>query len=788
AIRAGILLFGGVGDEPEDEEGVVAPPISCQTDLETWQHQWPELVLPVLNGSTARRRLSLGVTLWAATLPEAKVAIGNGSPWELELVDEAAEQARLTALADIPPDADEDEAPAIEPHEYCPPMNAVSLAAELGLAITAKAGAGAALPAGENFAEGLVQMRHALDAMLPKHTASEKAFLEAAAEAAAEGAAGAAAKPAPIKQVHDDDNDEDLESVASEKKALVPLAEVQRRGCVYFVLHADADAAFNEEACTYSFAEGTTMTQAEIVEYYVDLCAAEPLLKLLVVRGGVNPGGGPGQEQPTNGAHKAASVSPLPFPCYPLRSSFLAVCDFVKEKWQLEKEQAIPLMTYRDWEGDECIFNTTSFKEATDRNFTRDNLVTTVFHLATDIPVCMGVASILWFLVLFSCCFGVSVGFFGNPATYGLLNNVYVGEPLMREGEIVVDGIPGLLFCVYQSMFAVITPALMTGAFADRFRFKSFLIFITMWLFLVYAPVCHWVWGGGWLAQWGVFDFAGGLVVHVTCGFSALATLLVVGKRHPDGVKEQPHNVPFVALGTALLWFGWFGFNGGSAFGANRTAVAAVVNSEIAASVCLCGWILIDWLRKGKPSLVGLCVGAIAGLATVTPAAGYVQPWGALVLGVMAAPSCYLLCDMITRLGMDDALDVWAVHGMGGFLGSVMVGALADPVECAGRTNLVPSWCSAPNTVTRSWEQFGKQLAAAIFVSLWSLAVTYILLKAINLVCPIMPCPIGSSQGLDRHEHGEQAYSQSRIKAYPPEHSKRARPEASQQEAMAQAI
>ncbi|CAE8714743.1 unnamed protein product, partial [Polarella glacialis] len=406
-----------------------------------------------------------------------------------------------------------------------------------------------------------------------------------------------------------------------------------------------------------------------------------------------------------------------------------------------------------------------------------------VLTMMMQVLVCMGVASILWFLVLFSCCFGVSVGFFGNPATYGLLNNVYVGEPLMREGEIVVDGIPGLLFCVYQSMFAVITPALMTGAFADRFRFKSFLIFITMWLFLVYAPVCHWVWGGGWLAQWGVFDFAGGLVVHVTCGFSALATLLVVGKRHPDGVKEQPHNVPFVALGTALLWFGWFGFNGGSAFGANRTAVAAVVNSEIAASVCLCGWILIDWLRKGKPSLVGLCVGAIAGLATVTPAAGYVQPWGALVLGVMAAPSCYLLCDMITRLGMDDALDVWAVHGMGGFLGSVMVGALADPVECAGRTNLVPSWCSAPNTVTRSWEQFGKQLAAAIFVSLWSLAVTYILLKAINLVCPIMPCPIGSSQGLDRHEHGEQAYSQSRIKAYPPEHSKRARPEASQQEA-----
>jgi len=233
--------------------------------------------------------------------------------------------------------------------------------------------------------------------------------------------------------------------------------------------------------------------------------------------------------------------------------------------------------------------------------------------------------------VVFSLCFGESVGFFGNPLSFAAMYHVYPNKSLMRGDTVVGDGIPGLLFAAYQGMFAVITPALMTGAFAGRFRFKPYLIFVGLWLVLVYAPWCHWVWGGGFLAAWGVWDFAGGIVVHTTAGFSALATLLVVGRREPAEGEDlhTPHNVPFVALGTALLWFGWFGFNGGSALASGGTAVAAAVNSEIAASVALFTWMIIEWVRHGRPGLVGLCVGAIAGLATITPAAGYVQPWGA---------------------------------------------------------------------------------------------------------------------------------------------------------------
>mmetsp|Transcript_121639 Transcript_121639/g.295202 ORF Transcript_121639/g.295202 Transcript_121639/m.295202 type:complete len:456 (+) Transcript_121639:106-1473(+) len=383
-----------------------------------------------------------------------------------------------------------------------------------------------------------------------------------------------------------------------------------------------------------------------------------------------------------------------------------------------------------------------------------------VLAMMMQVLVCMGVGSIFWYLVLFSLCFGDSWGIFGSPATYGLLLGVNVNEPLMKDGSIYVDQIPGLLFVAYQGMFAVITPALMTGAFADRFRFKPFIIFLVFWLLFVYAPCCHWLWGGGWIAQMGAVDFAGGIVVHVSAGFSALATLLVVGRRQEDSCTP-PHNVPFVALGTALLWFGWFGFNGGSALAMGRTAVAAAVNTEIAASVALFLWLIIDWLHNGRPGLVGLCVGAIAGLATVTPAAGFIQPWGALVLGVIAAGSCYACCEFIRALGFDDALDVWAVHGMGGLIGTVMLGVLADPSVCGAdpEVEAVPSWCVNPNTVTRSWRQLGVQVAAAVACAAYSFVVTYVMLKAINIVVPIVPHPDGLTNGLDLLEHGQQAYT-----------------------------
>jgi len=383
--------------------------------------------------------------------------------------------------------------------------------------------------------------------------------------------------------------------------------------------------------------------------------------------------------------------------------------------------------------------------------------------------VSMGVSSIMWYSVLFSLCFGESWGIFGSPFTFGGLHGVSSNEPLVRDGEILVDGIPGLLFVAYQGMFAVITPALMTGAFADRFRFKPYLIFIAIWLLVVYAPWCHWVWGGGWVAQWGVYDFAGGIVVHITAGFSALASLLLVGKREDEEQRNAlPHNVPFVALGTALLWFGWFGFNGGSALATGPTAVAAAVNSEIAASVALFLWLIIDWVRLGRPGLVGLCVGAIAGLATVTPAAGFIQPWGAFVLGVVATTGCYACCELRKKWGLDDALDVWGVHGMGGFVGSVLLGALADAPACGVEEGAAPAWCVNPGTITRSGEQFGKQLAVCCLCAVYSFVVTLGLLKAIDRVLPIRPCAgIGSS--IDLHEHGESAYTHTPTKAYMPE-------------------
>ena len=212
----------------------------------------------------------------------------------------------------------------------------------------------------------------------------------------------------------------------------------------------------------------------------------------------------------------------------------------------------------------------------------------------------------------------------------------------------------------FQGMFAVITPALMTGAFADRVMFKPYLLFIFLWIHLVYYPFCHWIWGGGWMMDEGVWDFAGGIVVHCTAGFGALAVVMALPHRkklEPE-LDTDPHNIPFVALGTALLWFGWFGFNGGSALASTGGAAYAAVNSEIAASTALSVWVLIEWIRFGKPSMVGLCVGAIAGLATITPCAGFVRPWAAFVIGIVAALFCYASCELKNKASWDDALDV----------------------------------------------------------------------------------------------------------------------------------
>ena len=298
-----------------------------------------------------------------------------------------------------------------------------------------------------------------------------------------------------------------------------------------------------------------------------------------------------------------------------------------------------------------------------------------------------------------------------------------------------------------EGMFAVITPALMTGAFADRLRFLPYIMFISLWIIFVYCPFCHWVWGGGWMADWGVWDFAGGIVVHTTAGFSALAAVHFLGSRAKIAGSKPlnvPHNIPFVALGTALLWFGWFGFNGGSALASTGIAAYAAVNSEIAASTALVVWMIIDWFKMKRPSLVGVCVGAIAGLATITPCAGFVQPWAAFVIGILAAGFCYACCELKNKFQWDDALDVWGVHGMGGALGSVLLGAFADS--------------NVNESLSAGGELFGKQIVAVIIAAVWSYVFTFIILILLGLVIRLKPS-IQEISDPDKSFHGESAYT-----------------------------
>lgn len=373
----------------------------------------------------------------------------------------------------------------------------------------------------------------------------------------------------------------------------------------------------------------------------------------------------------------------------------------------------------------------------------------------------MGIIGLIWWFIGFSVCFGSTGYVYGNPGTFFLLQNLSAGQELSYNG-LTISGVSGLTFVLFQLTFAMITPTLMTGAFADRMRFGPYLIFITLWFFAVYTPFCHMAWGGGWFAQWGVWDFAGGTVVHITAGWSALGSLAVLGKRpEEDRAEERPHNIPFVVLGAAILWFGWFGFNAGSAFAASSSAAVAGLNTQLAAASALFFWVMLEWVTKGKPSLVGACIGSVVGLVTITPCAGYCQPWAAIVVGFLGAVVCFAAVELRKRLlsrYVDDALDVWGCHGVGGFVGAILVGALADPDVCnPGLTSGIetPTWCANPNTVSRSGLQFGKQLAAAIICALWSLLVTPLILKLLSLIMELKP---PADEHIDEHLHGEVAY------------------------------
>lgn len=360
--------------------------------------------------------------------------------------------------------------------------------------------------------------------------------------------------------------------------------------------------------------------------------------------------------------------------------------------------------------------------------------------------VSMGIVTIIWVFGGFSLMFGKDIGgFIGDPLQYFGLHGV-AAATLQVPGS--TQSIPLMAYFVFQEMFAIITPALITGAFADRVSFKSYLIFLVLWSVLVYTPMAHWAWGGGFLAQMGFADFAGGIVVHTSAGFAALASILIIGKRKiRKGEKLAPHNVTYVALGAALLWFGWFGFNGGSALGSNGLAAVAFVNTDIAASLAMITWMIVDWVREGKPNMVGAMTGAVAGLVTITPAAGYVQPWAAAVIGILCAFACYGAIMLRGRMGWDDALDVWGVHGVGGALGTILVGVFAG---------------AAVNNVSGLIEgnvhQFLVQLLGAGLAIAYSFVLTYVLLRLVNLVTPVRVPAKMEIGGLDVGLFGEEAY------------------------------
>ena len=354
--------------------------------------------------------------------------------------------------------------------------------------------------------------------------------------------------------------------------------------------------------------------------------------------------------------------------------------------------------------------------------------------------------SVLWALFGYSLAFGPSIGGLIGGLDYIGLNNVGL-EP----NAAYAPTIPHQGFMIYQMMFAVITPALISGAFAERKRFKAFIIFSLLWLLLVYAPVAHWVWAvGGWIRNMGALDFAGGTVVHITSGVSALVCAMVLGKRVGYGSEAmEPHNATYTILGTAMLWFGWFGFNAGSALGAGTLAVSAFVNTHLAASMAALAWMTASWIRHKRPSVLGAAAGAVAGLVGITPAAGFVTPMAAIIIGFMAGVGCFLAVELLVRGRVDDSLDVFGVHGVGGIIGALATGIFATKtVNAAGNDGLL---YGNPGLLL-------TQLIAVVVVGVYAAGVTFVLLKLINLVVGIRVSPAEEASGLDTSQHGEAAY------------------------------
>lgn len=355
--------------------------------------------------------------------------------------------------------------------------------------------------------------------------------------------------------------------------------------------------------------------------------------------------------------------------------------------------------------------------------------------------------SLQWLLFGYSLSFGPDIGgVIGSLDWFGLKN---VG---LLPNVDYAPTIPHIAFMIYQAMFAVITPALITGAFAERMKFSAFVIFMLLWSTIVYDPVAHWVWGaGGWLKTMGALDFAGGVVVHVTSGISALAAAMVIGRR--KGYMREPmppHNLPMTVLGAGILWFGWFGFNAGSALSSGGLSAMTFVATHAAAVSATIVWVLIEWIHRGKPTMFGAATGAIAGLATITPASGYVGPMSALIIGLFAGVACYAALNIKGKLGYDDSLDAFGVHGVGGILGTLAAGFFADKL-------LNPS--GANGLFFGNPHQLLVQVTAIAVVSAYCFSVTLILLKAIDLTLGLRVSEEDEIAGLDISQHEESGYT-----------------------------
>jgi len=366
------------------------------------------------------------------------------------------------------------------------------------------------------------------------------------------------------------------------------------------------------------------------------------------------------------------------------------------------------------------------------------NAAATVMHSFMTI----GIVGVVWVLWGYSLAFGPDIG-----GVIGNLEWVGLRGVSATEAGPYSETIPHQAFMIFQGMFAIITPALVTGAFAERMKFSAFVIFIVLWVTIVYAPLAHWVWGGGWLGSLGALDFAGGTVVHISAGFGALAAALFVGKRVGFQVESMaPHNVPMVVLGAALLWFGWFGFNAGSALAADGIATNAFVTTNTATAAALVTWVAMSWFFDKKPSVVGAASGAVAGLVAITPAAGFVGPMPALIIGLGAGVFCYGAVKLLTKLRVDDSLAVWGVHGIGGTWGALATGLFVGI-----------GFAALADGVSRG-EQILYQLIAIGASWGWAFVMTALIMLALRVTIGVRVSQEEEAIGLDVSQHGEPAY------------------------------